>query len=268
MYDSVQNNTWLFFRLLLFEFLFFMNHLSRRFTHKRISRFCICSLKNVLHVIYCLVINVHLLSATAFIYYHLLLSLSTTFFNFFWFVFAISKKALKTHLFCWFVVAVFSNLGYYTPWSRQKSTPFFKIFSKWQNKQNPQFSVRKLWILHKNYCFRSNAATKLVLPTKVLKIASSINILHCVSENSDIYFSTFFSLLPKRFVALFISNGMTFKYSLQYLLNQMQISCLIDSSEKLPFPLILSSFSRTDLYASVNIFESTLPFKEDMLPFA
>ena len=71
------------------------------------------------------------LSATAFIYYHLLLSLSTTFFNFFWFVFALSKKALKTHLFCWFVVAVFSNLGYYTPWSRQKSTPFFKIFSKW-----------------------------------------------------------------------------------------------------------------------------------------
>ena len=60
-----------------------MNHLSRCFTHKRISRFCICSLKNVLHVIYCLVINVHLLSATAFIYYHLLLSLSTTFFNFF-----------------------------------------------------------------------------------------------------------------------------------------------------------------------------------------
>ena len=93
----VQNNTWLFFRFSLFvEFLFFMNHLSRCFTHKRISRFCICSLKNVLHVIYCLVINVHLLSATAFIYYHLLFRLSTTFFNFFRFIFALSKKALKT----------------------------------------------------------------------------------------------------------------------------------------------------------------------------
>ena len=109
--------------------------------------------------LYCLVINVHLLSATAFIYYHLLLSLSTTFFNFFRFVFALSKKALKTHLFCRFVVAVFSNLGYYTPWSRQKSTLFFKIFSKWQNKQNPQFLCRKLWILYKYYLLNNSIAT-------------------------------------------------------------------------------------------------------------
>ena len=40
-----------------------------------------------------------LLSATAFIYYHLLFCLSTTFFNFFCFIFALSKKALKTNLY-------------------------------------------------------------------------------------------------------------------------------------------------------------------------
>ena len=139
MFDSVQNNTWLFFRLLLFEFLFFMNHLSRcrlntcafRLTHKRISRFLHMFFKERFACYILFSYQCSLLSATAFIYYHLLLSLSTTFSNFFRFIFALSKKALKTHLFCWFVVAVFSNLGYYTPWGRQKSTPFFKIFSKW-----------------------------------------------------------------------------------------------------------------------------------------
>ena len=43
-----------------------------------------------------------LLSATAFIYYHLLITLSTTFSTFFRLIFALSKKALKTYLFCWF----------------------------------------------------------------------------------------------------------------------------------------------------------------------
>ena len=52
--------------------------------------------------LYCLVINVHLLlfvHATALLYYHVLFYLSTTFFNFFQLVFALSKKALKTRCF-------------------------------------------------------------------------------------------------------------------------------------------------------------------------
>ena len=60
MFDSVQNNTWLFFRFLLFEFLFLMNCLSRHLLIKEFQGSCICSLKNFLHDIYCLVINVHL----------------------------------------------------------------------------------------------------------------------------------------------------------------------------------------------------------------
>ena len=64
-------------------------------------------------MLYCLVINVHpgwnasrsnkcayQLSASATrLYYHVLRTLSTTFFNFFDFVFALSTKALKTHHF-------------------------------------------------------------------------------------------------------------------------------------------------------------------------
>ena len=73
------------------------------------------------------------------LYYHVLQILSTTFFNFFRLVFALSKKALKTCCFLLIVVAVFSNLGYYTPWNQQKSTTFFDFFTKWRFYQNIQF---------------------------------------------------------------------------------------------------------------------------------
>ena len=45
--------------------------------------------------------------ATTRLYYHVFQTLSTTFFNFFRFIFALSKKAFKTHrCFCCFVVVV------------------------------------------------------------------------------------------------------------------------------------------------------------------
>ena len=93
--------------------------------------------------LYCLVINVHFswnaLRSNTFAYhsfatalscYHVLLSLSTTFFNFFQLVFALSKKVLKT---CCFSVVCCCRVQQpwliYTP-VRQKSTTFLKILPK------------------------------------------------------------------------------------------------------------------------------------------
>ena len=96
------------FRLLLFEFLFFMNHLSRcwlnacafRLTHKRISRICICSLKNfacfILFSYQCS--SLLPLFASALLDYHVSQTLSTTFFNFFQILFSKDLKRRKRDL--------------------------------------------------------------------------------------------------------------------------------------------------------------------------
>ena len=99
MFDSVQNNTWLFFRLLLFEFLFFMNRLSRRWPNA--FAFMSYSLKNFkdLHMFFkelaCFILFSYQCScclllfflclcfATTHLEYHIFQTLSTTFFKIF-----------------------------------------------------------------------------------------------------------------------------------------------------------------------------------------
>ena len=79
-----QNNTWLFFRfVLLFEFLFLMNCLSRHLLIKEFQGSCICPLKNFcmiytvqLSMFICCLLFAH---ASALLDYHVSQTLSTTF---------------------------------------------------------------------------------------------------------------------------------------------------------------------------------------------
>ena len=101
MFDSVQNNTWLFFRLLLFEFLFFMNHLSRCYSLKNFKD--LHMFFKELCMFYTVQLSMFICCAYLFCLRQLCYNIMCCFLcqqlfsTFFDFVFALSTKALKTH---------------------------------------------------------------------------------------------------------------------------------------------------------------------------
>ena len=153
MFDSVQNNTWLFFRLLLFEFLFFMNHLSRCFTHKRISRICICSLKNFA----CFILFSYQCSFAVLICFvcdsFVIISCVAFFVNNFFQLFLILFSLFQRRLLKLISVLLICCCRVQQPWLiytpvQQKSTIFFKIFSKRHFNQHTQFFALFLCTLY------------------------------------------------------------------------------------------------------------------------
>ena len=82
------------------------------------------------------------------LYYHVSLCLSTTFFNFFRFVFALSKKALKTYLFQLLCYCRVQQPWIIYPLKQQKSTLFLKLFPKRHFDQNAYFFYFFLCILY------------------------------------------------------------------------------------------------------------------------